>query len=197
VYEKMLNAADEITTLPRYMQGSSQGMGGAGRTAAGLSMLMEASNRTIKQTVSSIDQNIVEPAVEHLNIFLALTRTDVVIDGDISVVAKGATELMQRETLRMRRIEFLQMTANPIDQQLVGIEGRYNLLRETSRDLGLPLQAMLPMEAGTVKQLQQMMTAQAAMQFAPPQPQGAPGQQAAPQEQPPTPTQGVAQPPSP
>jgi hypothetical protein len=197
VYDKMLNAADEITTLPRYMQGSSQGMGGAGRTAAGLSMLMEASNRTIKQTVSSIDQNIVEPAVEHLNIFLALTRTDVVIDGDISVVAKGATELMQRETLRMRRIEFLQMTANPIDQQLVGIEGRYNLLRETSRDLGLPLQAMLPMEAGTVKQLQQMMTAQAAMQFAPPQPQGAPGQQAAPQEQPPTPTQGVAQPPSP
>lgn len=119
VYQAMLNMADEITTMPRYMQGNGQGIGGAGRTAAGLSMLMEAANRTIKQTVSSIDSNMIEPAIEDLNIYLALTRTDVVVDGDISVVARGAAELMQREVMRMRRLEFLNISNNPIDQQLV------------------------------------------------------------------------------
>lgn len=160
VYERMLSMADELSTIPRYMQGSGQGVGGAGRTAAGLSMLMEASNRTIKQTVSSIDTNVIEGVVEDLNVYLALTRPDVVMEGDISVVARGAVELMQRETLRMRRIEFLNITNNPIDQQIVGIEGRFNLLKEVARDLGLPTSDTMQFNEGEVATLTQMLKAQ-------------------------------------
>ena len=156
VYQSMLNMADEITTLPRYMQGSGQGVGGAGRTAAGLSMLMDAANRTVKQTVSSIDANIIEPVVEHLNVYLALTRDDVVVEGDISVVARGAAELMQRETMRMRRLEFLNITNNPVDSQLVGIEGRYNVIKEIARDLNMPMSDTMPLDEATIKQLQQL-----------------------------------------
>lgn len=180
VYNQMLTMADEISTIPRYMQGSGMGAGGAGRTATGLSMLMEASNRTIKQTVSSIDQNVIEAAVEDLNVFLALTRPDVVMEGDISVVARGAVELMQRETLRMRRLEFLQITNNPIDQQLVGVEGRFNILKEVARDLGMPTADSLALSSQQADQISQMMIAQAmggmAAGGAPPGggPQGAP-----------------------
>lgn len=189
VYQAMLNMADEITTMPRYMQGSGQGVGGAGRTAAGLSMLMEASNRTIKQTVASIDANIIEPVIEHLNVYLALTRDDVVVEGDISVVARGAAELMQRETMRMRRLEFLNITNNPIDAQLVGIEGRYNVIREIARDLNMPMSDTMPIDEATIKQIQQLMLQQA---LAGPQGQGTPPAQGggAPQN----PTQGVARP---
>lgn len=157
VYQQMLTMADELSTIPRYMQGNGQGVGGAGRTAAGLSMLMEASNRTIKQTVSSIDQNVIERVVEDLNVYLALTRPDVVMEGDISVIARGAVELMQRETLRMRRIEFLNLTNNPVDQQLVGAEGRYHLLREVARDLGMPVADTLAMSESQIDQVQQAM----------------------------------------
>lgn len=188
VYQQMLSMADEITTLPRYMQGNSQGLGGAGRTAAGLSMLMEASNRTIKQTVASIDANIIEPVVEHLNVYLALTRDDVVVEGDISVVARGAAELIQRETMRMRRLEFLNITNNPIDSQLVGIEGRYNVIREIARDLNMPMSDSMPIDEATIKQIQQMMLMQA-MGQTPMQPQGTP---ANPQNQPAPATQGIA-----
>lgn len=161
VYQQMLNLADELSTIPRYMSGSGQGTGGAGRTAAGLSMLMEASNRTIKQTVSSIDNNVIEAVVEDLNVFLALTRPDVVMEGDISVVARGAVELMQRETLRMRRIEFLNMTANPLDQQLVGVEGRFNVLKEIARDLQLPVADSLAISQQQADAISQAMLMQA------------------------------------
>jgi len=162
VYERFAQMADEMSSLPRYMQGNAAGSGGAARTASGLSMLMEASNRTIKQTVASIDQNVIEQAVQDLNVYLALTRPDIVIEGDLSVRARGAVELVQRETLRMRRLEFLQITANPMDAQLVGLSGRQTILKEIARDLGLPTAQTLPNDAKALEAAQQ-----AAMQMPP------------------------------
>jgi hypothetical protein len=193
VYQQMLTMADELSTIPRFMQGQGTGVGGAGRTAAGLSMLVENGNRTIKQTVSSIDTNVIENAVEDLNVFLALTRSDVVMEGDISVVARGAVELMQRETLRMRRLEFLNLTNNPLDQQLVGVEGRFNVLREIARDLQLPTADSIGITEEQAKQIQQMLLMQAMQGAA----GGGPnGQQTPPANQPRTPQQGVARPPA-
>ena len=184
VFEKFAQMADELSSLPRYMQGNAQGVGGAGRTASGLSMLIEASNRTIKQTVASIDANIIEPVVQNLNIYLALMRPDIVTDGDLSVVARGAVELVQRETLRMRRIEFLNVTgSNPMDMQLVGPKGRLTLLREVARDLGLPLDAVVPNPADMPAQPPGPPQGDPAAQGTPP----APGQE-------PPPAAGVARP---
>ncbi len=166
VYERFAQMADEMSSLPRFMQGNAVGSGGAARTASGLSMLMEASNRTIKQTVASIDQNVVELVVQDLNVYLALTRPDIVVEGDLSVRARGAVELVQRETLRMRRLEFLQITTNPVDLQLTGLQGRQTILKEIARDLGLPTAQTLPNDAKAIEAAQQ-----AAMTM----PQGGPG----------------------
>ncbi|MGL6291090.1 MAG: portal protein [Silanimonas sp.] len=155
VYQNFAMMADEMSSLPRYMQGNAAGVGGAGRTASGLSMLMEASNRTIKQTVASIDQNVIEQVVQDLNVYLALTRPDIVMEGDLSVRARGAVELVQRETLRMRRLEFLQITTNPVDMQLTGLQGRQTILKEIARDLGLPTGQTLPNDAKALEAAQQ------------------------------------------
>lgn len=155
VYERFAQMADEMSSLPRFMQGNPIGAGGAARTASGLSMLMEASNRTIKQTVASIDQNVIEQAVQDLNVYLALTRPDIVIEGDLSVRARGAVEFVQRETLRMRRLEFLQITTNPVDLQLTGLQGRQTILKEIARDLGLPTAQTLPNDAKAIEAAQQ------------------------------------------
>ena len=144
VYQSFAQMADELSSLPRYMSGQSNGLNGVGRTAAGLSMLMNAADRTVKQAVSSVDSNILEKAVEHLNVFLALTRPDLITAGDLTVTARGATELVQRETLRMRRLEFLNITNNPVDMQLVGPGGRTAVLREIARDLNLPVDETVP-----------------------------------------------------
>lgn len=182
VYEAMARMADDLSSVPRHMSGSTQGLQGAGRTAAGLSMMMEAGGRTLKMAVSAIDQGIIEPVIEHLNIYLALLRPDVVMEGDISVVARGAAELVQRETLRMRKLEFLQITNNPIDQALVGPVGRFNVLKDVAKDLGMPISDILPNKPPE------------GMPLPPAGPQQ--GQQVAVGEDPAAPTDGIAQPPA-
>ena len=140
VYQAFLTMADQFSSLPRYAEGQMQGNSTLGRTSSGMSMMMNAANRTIKQTVLSIDQNIVQKSVQDLNVYLSLLRPDIVNDGDIDVIARGANELVERETLRMRRMEFLQITMNPTDFQLVGPKGRLAILKEIARDVALPLQ---------------------------------------------------------
>jgi hypothetical protein len=103
-------------------------------------MLMDAANRTMKQSVTSIDNNVVKPAIEDLNIYLSLTRPDLVDDGDINVVPKGATQLVNRDQLRMRRLEFLQVTgSNPMDMQIIGVKGRARIITEVAKELQIPI----------------------------------------------------------
>jgi hypothetical protein len=96
VYQAVTQMADDLSSLPRQMSGSTKGMSGASRTAAGMSMMLEAGSRTVKQAVTAIDGRIIEPVIEHLNIYLSILRPDMVLEGDISVVARGAAELAQR-----------------------------------------------------------------------------------------------------
>jgi hypothetical protein len=183
IFQAFNTLADEVSSIPRFMQGNTGGQVGALRTASGLSMMMDAANRTIKQVIGAVDREVIEPAVEDVNIYLALTRPELSFGGDITVQAKGSQELLSKETMRMRRMEFLQVTGNPIDQQLVGPEGRSAILRETAKDLGLPIDAIV--KPGAAQQ------AAAAQTAAAPQP-GAP----APSEAPPAPTDGVARAPT-
>lgn len=139
VMKWVMEQADTFSSMPQYMQGNAQGMSTIGRTSSGLSMLMDAANRTMKQSVTSIDKNVIEAAITDLNIFLAILRPDLVDDGDINVVAKGATDLVNREQLRMKRLNFLQVTGNPIDAPLIGPAGRTAMLKEVARDLQFPV----------------------------------------------------------
>jgi hypothetical protein len=69
---------------------------------------------------------------------------DPYIKGDFKVVAKGAIGLLHKETLQMRRNEFLMATANPIDSQITGIEGRAYMLRESARGLQMDTSKIVP-----------------------------------------------------
>lgn len=195
VYQAFTTLADEVSSIPRYMNGSTQGTQGALRTSSGLSMMMESANRTIKQVVGTIDREVIEPSVTDVHVYLALTKPELSIGGDIEVVARGSKELLQKETLRMRRMEFLAATANPIDSQLLGGPGRTSILKEIAKDLGLPVDQIFPGAPPP----------QAPAPGAPPAEGGVPaegapqqgGTPAAPQEapaEPPSPTAGVARP---
>jgi hypothetical protein len=133
VFSTFARQADEVTGIPNYVYGSSA-VSGAGRTASGLSMLMDNASKGIKQAVANIDK-IVSGIVQRLYLHNMMFDTDPYIKGDFKVVAKGAIGLLHKETLQMRRNEFLMATANPIDSQITGVEGRAYLLREAARGL--------------------------------------------------------------
>jgi hypothetical protein len=184
VFQAFATLADDVSSIPRYMAGGTGGQIGALRTASGLSMMMDAANRTIKQVIGAVDREVITPAVEDVNVYLALTRPDLSVGGDIEVRALGSQELLSKETLRMRRMEFLQATANPIDQALVGPEGRAAILRETAKDLGLPADMIVKPNAA-----QQAIAQQATLAPQPGAPAPAPAEEGA---EPADPTAGVA-----
>jgi hypothetical protein len=143
VYEKFAAMADEYSGIPRYMTGTP-GDGGAGRTASGMSMMIGNASKQIKQLISSIDIHIISPSVRGLfdwkMAFDPLTN----YQGDLQIIARGALSLITKESAQVRRNEFLAQTANPLDSQIVGLEGRAELLRATLRTLDINPDKVIP-----------------------------------------------------
>jgi hypothetical protein len=175
-YEKFSVLADEYSGIPRYMTGNSPS-GGAGRTASGMSMLMSNANKAMKQVVQNIDTSVMTPMLERLYFYNMKYSDDNELKGDVNVVARGAIGIVAKEAAQVRRNEFLAATANPIDMQIMGIEGRATLLREMSRDLDMnPDEIVPPREMLKVAQQVQAMMQQGQPPMMPPpgQPQGNP-----------------------
>jgi hypothetical protein len=159
IFEKFNVMADEYSGLPRYMAGSPTA--GVGRTASGLSMLMSNAGKAIKQVVANVDTRIMTPLIERLYDHNMIYSDDPELKGDVQIVARGAASLVNKENAQLRRNEFLQATANPIDMQIVGIQGRAELLREAAKNLDMnPDRVVPPMPVLQQKLLMAQMMAQ-------------------------------------
>ena len=157
VFEKFSARADEDTMIPRYMTGEHTP--GAGRTSSGLSMLISNAGKGIKQVISNIDQNIIIPAIERLYQDNLRYSDDPDLIGDVNIVAKGASSLVIKEAEAIRRNEFLQLVLNsPVAQQVVGMDGTAELLRESARNLSGNVDRVVPDRPtmSTISQQQQI-----------------------------------------
>jgi len=143
IYEKISQIADELSAIPRYITGSDR-MGGAGRTASGLAMLMGNASKILQTVASNIDIDVLNPALQGLYDMVMLTDQSGLLRGDESVDVQGVSVAVQRETERQRQLEFLTATANPLDAQIVGIEGRAAILRAVANTLGLNGESIVP-----------------------------------------------------
>lgn len=172
--------ADEVSAIPRYMTGSDK-VGGAGRTASGLAMLMGNAGKTLQNIAAQIDRDVFFPCLEQLYEYIMLTMPGV-FRGDEQIVVKGVNYATKREQDRMRQLEFLQMTANPIDMQIMGPLGRANVLRSVAGNLGLDHENVIPDDQTLKAQMQAAMmapgaaggTADASQQPAPKDPRAGP-----------------------
>ena len=142
VLDRFYAMADDFSLIPRYMAGSDK-VSGPARTASGLSMLLDAANKGMKSVVNRIDCQIITPLLQALFDHNMIYNDDSSIKGDAQIIARGVASLMQLETLRMRRNEFLQITANPIDSQIVGASGRAAILRESAKMLGMDVNKII------------------------------------------------------
>ena len=143
IYNTFAVLADEYTGIPRYMTGSGA-IGGAGRTASGMSMLMNNAGKSIKSVVASVDR-VLKPAIERLYFYNMMYSDDDDLKGDVNIVAHGALNLAQREMQQQRLNEFLNIAlSNPMVNQLVGPQGVAYLLRQVVDKLGLESNKILP-----------------------------------------------------
>lgn len=143
VYERFSRLADDHSGIPAYVHGDTD-VQGAGRTASGLSMLMGSAGKGIRQVVMHIDNDVIKPMIQRQFVFNMRYDDDESIKGDCQIVAKGAVNLAVKETVNMRRVEFLNATANPIDVQIMGPGGRAAVLREVAKGLQMPEEEVVP-----------------------------------------------------
>lgn len=162
VYERFSKLADDHSGIPSYVYGDLN-VQGAGRTSSGLSMLMGAAGKGIRQVVMHIDMDVVKPIVLRQFIYNMRYDDDESIKGDVEVIAKGAINLAVKETVNVRRIEFLNATANPVDLEIIGVEGRANILREIAKGLQMPVDDIVPSreKIAFMSKIQQAAAAQA------------------------------------
>jgi hypothetical protein len=136
VYGFFQNQADELSAIPRYITGSDK-IGGAGRTASGLAMLMGNASKILQMVASNVDNDVIRPVLQALYDMIMITDTSGRFRGDEAIRVRGVEVAVQRETARQRQIELLQATANPIDMQIMGLPGRSKLLRAVSENVGI------------------------------------------------------------
>ncbi len=153
--------ADNRTLIPRYVYGN-QDIGGAGETASGLSMLMNAATRGIKRVIQNVDSDIMREAINRIFVWNMLYAEDVdeSMKGDAQVIPRGALALLNREQTQVRRQEFLDRTNNPTDLQIIGIEGRAHVLREVAKGLDIQTDKVIPDEEQLRQRMMQQMQQQ-------------------------------------
>jgi len=143
VFDHFSGLADEYTGIPKYSYGEGGGATGAAGTASGLSMLMSSSARGIKLVITHLDRPI-EGSIKRTYTFNMINDPDETIKGDLKCQAKGSSSMVAKEQQMIRRNEFLAQTNNPIDLQIMGVEGRAELLRESVKSMDIPVDDVVP-----------------------------------------------------
>jgi uncharacterized protein (DUF4415 family) len=180
VFNAFYGLADDVSAIPKYLSGNSPG-GGAGRTASGLAMLMGNASKILQTVCANIDRDVMSPLLRNLLDLVLMTDQSGLLTGEEEVQPKGVVVAVQRETMRQRQLEFLQLTQNPIDLQIMGPKRRANVLRAVSHGIGMDGDDIVPSKEELDEQEKQakqlaMMQGMPGSAMQPPPPPGAPGQ---------------------
>ena len=112
LFDKARQLADESTGFPSFAHGQT-GVSGVGRTASGISMLMNAAAGSIKTVIKNVDDYLLKPLGEGMFRFNMQFNFNKDIKGDLEVVARGTESLMANEVRSQRLMSFLQVASNP------------------------------------------------------------------------------------
>ena len=112
LFDKARVLADESTGFPSFAHGQT-GVQGVGRTASGISMLMNAASGSIKTVIKNVDDYLLRPLGEGFFRFNMQFDFDPKIKGDLEVRARGTESLMANEVRSQRLMQFLSVASNP------------------------------------------------------------------------------------
>ena len=112
LFDKARVLADESTGLPSFAHGQT-GVAGVGRTASGISMLMNAASGGVKNVIKNVDDYLLRPLGEGLFRFNMQFNFDKNAKGDLEVKARGTESLMANEVRSQRLMQFMQVASSP------------------------------------------------------------------------------------
>lgn len=146
VYKFCLEAADDDTGIPRYFYTGETRGGKAGDTVGGLQLLMSNASKGLKSVIQSIDAGVIKPSVRTQYHYNLQFDEDPGIIGDLRIIAKGSAILQAREQSAVRKLDMMERTNNPVDNQILGVRGRAMLMRQSLEAVGLDADKILDEE---------------------------------------------------
>jgi hypothetical protein len=162
IYERFMRESDDRTGIPAYSYGNDR-VAGAGKTASGLSMLINSAARGVKKAITDWDVGIIKPCIERLYHHLMLFHPDTTIKGDAQVVAQGAMGIFAREQQEANLRTLMAETGNEIDMSIIGQIGRAELLRRRLRFSDRSLEKVVPTNEEIIERAEMQAKAQATM----------------------------------
>lgn len=161
IIELFRRFADETTSLPSYTHGdTAQSLN---KTATGMSILMGNANVALKSTLKNVDDFLIIPLISSLYHWNMEWSDNEKAKGDLKIVARGSTSLIQREVRSQRLLQFLSLINNPMDVALVK---RKELLTEIAKSMDINPDEVLKtereLELEAQAQQQQMLAASGA-----------------------------------
>lgn len=112
LFDRARELADESTGFPSFAHGQTN-VQNVGRTASGISMLMDAAQSGIRTVVKNIDDYLLGPLGKAFFAFNMQFDFDPEIKGDLEVIARGTESLMANEIRSQRLMQFLGVVSNP------------------------------------------------------------------------------------
>lgn len=156
---------DEATTIPSYTHGEQDN--GVSKTVGGLSMLMGATNITLKDVARNFDNGITKPFIKQMNDWNMQFSEKEEIKGDHQINALGSTSLVAKEVRANQVNQFSQSTMNQFDAPFIK---RLELLRKRAESLDIKPSEVIKTdeEVKLEVELAQQQQAMQASQMAPP-----------------------------
>ena len=170
MFDKARQLSDESTGLPSFAHGQT-GVSGVGRTASGISMLMNAASGSIKNVIKNVDDYLLRPLGEGFFRFNMQFDFDSEIKGDLEVRARGTESLMANEVRSQRLMQFLQIASSP---SLAPFAKFPYIIREIAKSMDLDPDKVTNNMSDAALQAEILKGFQAEQQAQQPQQQGAP-----------------------
>lgn len=136
---------DELSGIPAFSYGQTSGVApGVTRTASVMSMLTEGATRGLKHVVRQIDRMVRDIVMRLYARNLLYEKDESLKVGDVQCNPSGVLGFALLEQNYNRLLQFLQLTGNPTDAQIIGTKGRAIILREIAKQLGLNPDKIIP-----------------------------------------------------
>jgi hypothetical protein len=142
ILESCRQWADSRSGVPKYLVGGEPPPG-VGRTASGISMLLNSAAKGIRRVVIAVDRDVVCPILERIYEKNLMDSKDASVLGDLEVKPAGAVETLVKAELAERRLSLIEAMAKSPDAELVGIRARANVWREAFRSVEMDGPAVL------------------------------------------------------
>lgn len=156
MFSQFRQMADEATGIQSILHGQT-GVSGTGRTASGLSMLMDSASMSIKNVIRNIDDHLLKPlATSYFQWNMQFNSEEHKdIAGDLEIKALGSFNLISKERKAQSLQTFLQLSMN---QQIAPLIRLPTIVKDLAIQMDMDPEEILnsPEEAMVYAQLMAM-----------------------------------------